>query len=248
MAVMGVSSILYIRRLVYEVFLKLHLMISVGIVICLWLQTTKLSDFHAICLFVTTGLYCFEKLIWVGRVVFVRLTLRNVDQITVVAPRENASQDVTTIQVRSQRRRKITYGQHIFISVPAISHTVVGRFQAHPYLVAWEEKENSSQILTLLVAPRAGFSRKVRFCEAGTRIRVDGPYGCVESLESFDKVFFIASSIGLAAHLLAIRYLIQAHNDKTSRVRRLSLLWFLETGGRSSSDVPASMRESLTPE
>ena len=246
MAVMGVSSILYIRRLAYEVFLKLHLMISVGIVVCLWLQTTNLSDFHTICLFVTTGLCCFERLIWFGHVVFSRL--RNVDRITVVAPQENASQDVTTIQVRSQRRRNITYRQHIFISVPAIPHSVVGRFQAHPYLVAWEEKEDSSQILTLLVAPRAGFSRKVRLCEAGTRIRVDGPYGCVESLENYDKVFFIASGIGLAAHLLAIRHLIKAHNDKTSRVRRLSLLWFLETGGRSPSDVPASMRESLTPE
>ena len=108
---------------------------------------------------------------------------------------------------------------------------MVGRFQAHPYLVAWEEKEDSSQILTLLVAPRAGFSRTVRFCEVGTRIRVDGPYGGVEALEQFDKVFFVASGIGLAAHLLALRYMIQTHNDKTSRVRRLSLLWFLETEG-----------------
>ena len=88
----------------------------------------------------------------------------------------------------------------------------------------------------------------VRFCEAGTRIRVDGPYGSVESLEQFDKVFFVASGIGLAAHLLAIRHLIQTHNDKTSRVRRLSLLWFLETEGWPFSDLSTPMRESLTPE
>jgi predicted ferric reductase len=246
MAVMGVTSILYIRRLAYELFLKLHLVISVGIVVCLWLQTTSLSDFHTICLFVVTGLWVFEKLIWLGRAVFGRL--RNIDRITIVAPRENVNQDVTTIQVRSQRPRKITYGQHIFISVPAVPHTVVGRLQAHPYVVAWEEKEDSSQILTLLVSPRAGFSRKVKLCEAGTRIRVDGPYGGVESLEQFDKVFFVASGIGLAAHLLAIRHLIQTHNDKTSRVRRLSLLWFLETEGRFLSDLPALMRESLISE
>lgn len=246
MAIMGVTSILYIRRLAYEVFLKLHLVISVGIVVCLWLQTTNPSDFHTICLFVATGLWFFEKLIWLGRVVFGRL--RNVDRITVVAPRENANQDVTTIQVRSQRPRKITYGQHIFIAVPTVPHIVVGRLQAHPYLVAWEEKDDSSQILTLLVAPRAGFSKMVKFCEAGTRIRVDGPYGGVESLEQFDKVFFVASGIGLAAHLLAIRHLIQTHNDKTSRVRRLSLLWFLETEGWFFSDLSASRRESLTPE
>ena len=246
MAVMGVSSILYIRRLAYEVFLKLHLMISVGIVVCLWLQTTNLSDFHTICLFVATGLWLSEKLIWLGRVVFDRL--RNMDRITVVAPQGNANQDVMTIQVRSQRPRKITYGQHIFITVPTIPHTVVGRLQAHPYVVAWEEKDDSSQILTLLVAPRAGFSRMVKFCEDGTRIRVDGPYGGVESLEQFDKVFFVASGIGLAAHLLAIRHLIQTHNNKTSRVRRLSLLWFLETEGWFPSDLSVPMRELLTSE
>ena len=246
MAVMGVSSILYIRRLAYEHFLNFHVVISVGIVVCLWLQTTNLSDFHTICLFVATGLLILEKLIWLGRVVFG--VLRNVDRITVVAPRENANQDVTTIQVCSQRPRKITYGQHIFVAVPTIPHTVIGRLQAHPYVVAWEEKEDSSQILTLLVAPRTGFSRKVKFCEAGTRIRVDGPYGGIESLEQFDKVFFIASGIGLAVHLLAIRHLIHAHNEKMSRVRRLSLLWFLETEGWFSPDLSAPMRESLTSE
>ena len=206
---------------------------------CGFRRPTYLIFTRYVCLFVVTSLWVFEKLIWLGRIVFGRL--RNVDRITVVAPRENENQDVTTIQVRSQRPRKITYGQHIFIAVPTIPHTVIGRLQAHPYVVAWEEKENSNQILTLLVAPRAGFSRKVKLCEAGTRIRVDGPYGGVESLEHFDKVFFVASGIGLAAHLLAIRHLIHAHNEKTSRVRRLSLLWVLETEGWSFSDLSTPM-------
>ena len=74
---------------------------------------------------------------------------------------------------------------------------------------------------------------------------MDGLYGSVESLEHFDKVFFVASGIGLAAHLLAIRYLIYAHNEKTSRVRRLSLLWFLETKGQFPTDLTEHVRESL---
>ena len=85
----------------------------------------------------------------------------------------------------------------------------------------------------------------VKFCEASTRIRMDRLYSDIESLEHFDKVFFIASGIGLAAHLLAIRHLIHAHNEKTSRVRRLSLLWFLETEGQFPSDLTKHMRESL---
>jgi predicted ferric reductase len=229
MAIMGITSILYVRRLAYEVFLKLHLVIGVGIAICLWLRAVQVIDFHTICLFAATGLWTSGKLVWLGRVVFNRV--RNIDRITVVAAQGNPNPDVTTIQVRSQRSRKITYGQYIFITVPTIPHTVVGRLQAHPYMIAWEEKDDSSQILTLIVTPRAGFSRMVKLCESDTRIRVDGPYGGTKSLEHFDKIFFITSGIGVAAHLLTIRHLIQTHNDKTSRVRRLSLLWFLETDG-----------------
>lgn len=229
MAITGVTSILYVRRLAYEVFLKLHLLIAIGIAVCLWLRTTQVTDFHTICLFVATGLWSFGQLIWLGGVVFDRV--RNIDRITVVTAQGNLSPDVTTIHVHSQRPRKVTYGQYIFITVPTIPYNVIGRLQAHPYMIAWEEKDDSRQILTLLVTPRAGFSRTVKLCESDTRIRVDGPYGGARSLQRFDKVFFIASGIGVAAHLLAIRHLIQTHNDKTSRVRRLTLLWFLETNG-----------------
>lgn len=241
---MGVLSILYIRRSAYEIFLKLHLVISIGIVVCLWLQVTRLSDIHTSCLFVATGLWSAEKLVWLGRVLFDRM--RNNDRITVIATRESAGSDVTTIQIQSRRPRKIRYGQHIFIAVPSIPHNVIGRLQAHPYMVAWEEKDNDGQILTLLSAQRAGFSRMINFCESGTRVRVDGPYGGTKSLESFDKVLFVASGIGVTAHLLAIRHLVQTHNNKTSRVRRLSLLWFLETDGQSPAKPKSIYANCLT--
>lgn len=236
---MGITSILYVRRILYETFLKLHLIISVGVIVCLWLQTTRVLDFHTICLFLVTGLWFLEKLIWLGLVVFDRV--RKFDQIKIIPIQENANSDVTMIQVRSQRPRKITHGQYIFIAIPSIPHTMIGRLQAHPYMIAWEQKDDSSQILTLLIAHRAGLSRMIKLCKNDTRIRVDGPYGGTESLEQFDKVLFVASGIGVAAHLLTIRHLVQTHNDKTSRVRRLSLLWFLETDGRSSTHASATM-------
>ena len=60
---------------------------------------------------------------------------------------------------------------------------------------------------------------------------MDGPYGHGAELDCFDKILFVASGIGVAAHLLAIRHLLQAHQDQTARVRRVSLLWFLEKTG-----------------
>ena len=49
----------------------------------------------------------------------------------------------------------------------------------------------------------------------------------------------MASGIGIAAHLLAIRHLLQAHEDKTARVRRISLLWFLEQPGKLLGSLQA---------
>lgn len=40
---------------------------------------------------------------------------------------------------------------------------------------------------------------------------------------------FIASGLGITAHFLAINHLLRAHENKTARIRRLTLLWFLET-------------------
>lgn len=230
MATMGITSILYIRRSMYEHFLKLHQAISLGIIICLWLQRTRNLDFHTICLSIVTGIWSFEGLIWLGRMIYDRL--RGVDKISIVPLQANEDSDVTIITIRCQRLRKITYGQYIYITIPSIPHSVVGRLQAHPYMVAWESRDGSGQTLTLIVAHRAGFSNMIKLCKNDTSMRVDGPYGGSKDLGHFDKVFFVASGVGLAAHLLAIRHLLQAHNDKTSRVRRLSLLWFLEKDGK----------------
>lgn len=205
--VTGIMSILHIRRFLFETFLKLRLVTGVGIIVCLWLQVTEVSGFHAICLFVATGLWSFEKLIWLGRVAFDRVC--NLDQANISPSQGHTSSSITTIQIRSQRHRKITHGQYIFIAIPTIPRAILGRLQAPPYLVAWEHKDDSSQILTLLVAHRAGFGKMIQLCKSDARIRVDGPYGGTKSLKQFDKVLFVASGIGVAAHLLAIRHLVQ---------------------------------------
>jgi len=60
---------------------------------------------------------------------------------------------------------------------------------------------------------------------------VDGPYGGHTDLNNFDKVLLMARGIDLVAQLLSARHLVQAHLDQTARVRRLSLIWILESKG-----------------
>lgn len=143
--------------------------------------------------------------------------------------------DALLLHVTLSQPMKVHYGQYVHISIPTVPHTLLGRFQSHPYLVAWADGDDSkpSRTIALLVQCRSGFSNKLRLCQSPTRLSLHGPYGGSQALELFDKVLFMASGIGIAAHLLAAQRLLQAHNQQTSRVRRVSLLWFLDTEGLS---------------
>ena len=62
---------------------------------------------------------------------------------------------------------------------------------------------------------------------------LDGPYGGDDALDSFDTVMFWAGGIGIVSHLLHLRQMVQAHNDRKARLRRLTLVWMLESWGMS---------------
>ncbi|KAF1973237.1 hypothetical protein BU23DRAFT_437456, partial [Bimuria novae-zelandiae CBS 107.79] len=84
--------------------------------------------------------------------------------------------------------------------------------------------------ITILVERNKGFSDAIFALSNATTLSamIDGPYGRVQSLGHYDKVLLLASGIGVAAHLLHIRNLLEAHKDKSVRVRRVALTWFLE--------------------
>jgi predicted ferric reductase len=166
-AVLGIASFLYIRRYMYEIFLKTHLLLAVAIVVILWFHIPLSSRFNVIVL-------------------------------------------------------------GVYLTLPNISRHHGGFLQAHPYAIAWMEGSD----ISLIVQRQSGFSNDVfRATGRHTSVIVDGPYGQPQQFMCYDKVLFIASGIGVAAHLLAIRDLLEAHENRSARVRRITLLWFLETMG-----------------
>lgn len=84
--------------------------------------------------------------------------------------------------------------------------------------------------MTVIIEGADGFSQRlIESRRDNVRIILDGPYGQQTSLYAFDKVLFLACGIGVTAHLLQIRQLLEAHNQSTARVRRITLIWFLYT-------------------
>lgn len=129
--------------------------------------------------------------------------------------------------VTLKRPWRIMPGQYIYISL----HRRAGLFESHPYMVAWIQEDPTR--LVLLSRRARGFSQRLDRVGGATSASINGPYGGinVHRLGSYDKVLFVAGGLGITAHFLAIQHLLRAHETQTARVRRLTLLWFLETRG-----------------
>lgn len=94
-------------------------------------------------------------------------------------------------------------------------------------MVAWS---NGSEIV-LLIERRRSFSYAINLQRSISHIYLDGPYGTQLPLNNYDKVLFLALGVGIAAHLMSIKHLIEAHNGKRARARRISLVWVLDSQG-----------------
>ena len=98
--------------------------------------------------------------------------------------------------------------------------------QAHHYVVAWKEGSEC----TFLIQRDTGLSNDLfNVPQLGPRVLVDGPYGNAQNFDGYEKVLFVANGIGIAAYLLSIRTLLEAEMTKTTCVRRILLVWLVET-------------------
>lgn len=189
-----------------------------------------------VCMSLASGLWLFQSLVWV--LVLAYRNLGSGPRSTAVierVTREGYANQVLKISVTLKRPWIALPGQYVYITMPGLARHRFTFLQSHPYAIAWDNPGSVKGTIVLLVEQRRGFSTSLRPSKSTVSVIVDGPYGATRTLHEFDKVLFIANGIGIAAHLLALKYLLQAHNAQTARVRRLTLVWFLEVEGESWS-------------
>lgn len=134
------------------------------------------------------------------------------------------------IEIALRRPWNVIPGQYIYITIPNMQNYGLGFLESHPFFISWAKGEGTGQSVVLLLEEARGFSRRVlRSMGNHPRVTVDGPYGRKPSIDKFDKVLFMSSGIGIAAHLLLMRHLVRAHNSQTARVRRLTMVWVLHS-------------------
>jgi NAD(P)H-flavin reductase len=98
-------------------------------------------------------------------------------------------------------------------------------------MIAWESTPQDQSplgtgrnTLWLLIERRSGFSGSLQSNRTAGKWLVDGPHGGTRCLKQYGKALFVASEIGIAAHLLAIAGVLRGYVEKTGRVRRVLLI------------------------
>ncbi|KIW00824.1 uncharacterized protein PV09_07585 [Verruconis gallopava] len=120
-------------------------------------------------------------------------------------------------------------GHYFYICFPSIPNRAQGILQWHPYMVMWQEVIEGKQVLQFLLDRRSGFSKKIRTAEPKAAVLLDGPYGVDYHVDDYDKVLYITSGVGVASCIVSIQKLLKSHNNKTGRVRRISLTWLADS-------------------
>ena len=91
-------------------------------------------------------------------------------------------------------------------------------------------------ILELVVEPRQGLTKSL--AHRAHLMGLDGlqcmafysgPHGITESVDNYESVLYVASGPGIAAVIPYVKKLIHGYNTCTSHVRRVHLLWQVES-------------------
>lgn len=182
---------------------------------------------------------------------FVRLMslfYRNIGRGGTRAVAEAMAGNAIRVNIEVSRPWSFRPGQHVFLTIPSI-----GLWTAHPFSVAWSNEggQDSEKALAVdevelpsyhattfsfVVRRRAGFTNSL-FKKAekspngriSLRAFVEGPYGMTKSLDSYGTVMLFANGVGITHQVPFIRDLISGFATGTVALRRLCLVWVIQS-------------------
>lgn len=158
-------------------------------------------------------------------------------------PTQEDSKEATISAVKVRlllpRPLKVDAGQYINLWIPGVS--LCAWMQTHPFTVtSWSRGKQNT--LDLLVQPRRGLSKDfLRYAEAAPDSSVSflalfsGPHGFRENVSHYESALVVASGFGIAAVVPYVKKMIYGYNTCTSQIRRVHLVWQVESRGESWS-------------
>lgn len=143
------------------------------------------------------------------------------------------------VRVLLPRPVKLEPGQYINLWMPSVS--LWSWMQTHPFTVtSWSK--GAQDTIELLVKPRSGLTADLlRHADvaAGSSISFlavfTGPHGVSEEVSYYESVLVLASGSGIATAIPYLKKMIYGYNTCTSQVRRLHLVWQVESVGEMTA-------------
>ncbi|KAI9852662.1 MAG: hypothetical protein M1838_006119 [Thelocarpon superellum] len=242
LVVILLQSFAAVRHAFYEIFLHLHLLLITVVVVGLWLHLQNLPQMT----FLVAGVVIWSLLrSW--RVV--TLTYRNFGPGKTQAYVEVLPGDAVRVTLTMPRPWHSRPGQHLFLYVPSLS-----LWMSHPFSVVWSEQETDiggekgivmdrqdihtlrKSSVSLIIRRRVGFTEKLykKAAQApdqkfSVRAYVEGPYGGLQSLESYGTVMLFAGGVGITHQVPYVRQLVDGFANGTVAARKVVLVWVIRS-------------------
>lgn len=199
------SSFGIFRRLAYEVFIALHIVLGIVLLAALCVHRPMYRAW-AWSGFVIWG---FDRLLSLAKLAYAS---RKRGKATV----EVLGQDVVRVTVMTGIKWKA--GQHAFLTLPSIAP------QQHPFTMSNLPSGPSREAIFLIRAHK-GFTRKLLQHPGEQRCLLDGPYGIPPPLLHYASVMLVAGGTGVSYCLSLLLDLINDAREGRSAVASVHLVW-----------------------
>ncbi|TVY13064.1 Ferric/cupric reductase transmembrane component 7 [Lachnellula arida] len=241
LALILLLSLFFIRRIMYEVFLKIHMLLAFVAVWALLLHLLPTRSGQAIFPVVSLSLWALNAILRLARMAYYNLGGRRpsrMGQASIAHFFEGEGENNVTamrITVRLRRPLAIQPGQYVYLFLTDMG--LRRRFQAHPYVITWWDDSKAAMNLYFLVQPHNGISSELVARNSVGSVTIDGPYGKDLHLENYETVILIAKGIGIAGLLPYIRHMTyrRLSKDKAHEAyrrglitRKIDIFWVLE--------------------
>ncbi|KFG87192.1 hypothetical protein MANI_113140 [Metarhizium anisopliae] len=244
MCALMACSIYWLRRQKYELFLVLHIGMSIFILVTMLGHVSIFKGHYDAFFWVPVFIWVFDRVLRILRIIFFNPTIKP----TVATATYNLSTNIVRLHVPCHfRAYKVRPGTYYYLSVIDDKRF----WESHPFTVASvsdshlpgkpfgeqapllesdvigaEEQEMAkpnSKFLTFLIRPYDSFTARLKDLAsedspqpASIRVLVDGPYGHSQPLHLFDHVLFVVGGSGVVVPMSYLKVLTGRNKQTTS--------------------------------
>ncbi|KAH9204244.1 ferric reductase like transmembrane component-domain-containing protein [Leptodontidium sp. 2 PMI_412] len=234
-----VASVYPLRRNFYEIFLWLHIVLSIFVIITMYYHVEIFRGYTNYiwpCVFI----WVFDRAVRFLRTISFNLKFWNTKAVTAYGSRTNIVRIVVPYSSSFLKPRPGTFyyiytlnswtfwENHPFTlaySTPELSDSSPSNSPSSSLSLGTIKTTTPSSSLTFIIRPYNGFTSRLRISAihrpATQRVLIEGPYGETQPFHRYENVLFVVGGTGIAVPLSYLSVLLNGE----ARTRRVGVVW-----------------------